>query len=70
MLLRLDDDVIHIDVDVSTNLWQHALLHAPLECRTGVLQTKRHGGVAVDPEGRDEGGLQVISWIHLDLMVA
>ena len=50
-------------------LRQQAFLHAALEGGAGVLQAERHGDVAVRPKGHDEGRLQGIGRVQLDLVV-
>ena len=37
-----DDDVVHVDLYVSSNLLYQAGLHHPLVCGTGVLESKGH----------------------------
>ena len=69
MLLGLHHDVVHIDVDVAAELRQQAFLHAALENGAGVLQTGRHGDAAIRPKGRDEGRLQGIGRVQLDLVM-
>ena len=44
-------------------------MHAALEGGVGVLQAERHGDVAIRPKGRDEGRLQGIGRVQLDLMI-
>ena len=70
MLLGLHHDVVHVDVDVAAELRQQAFLHAALESGAGVLQAERHGDVAIRPEGCEEGCLQGIGRVQLDLMIA
>ena len=70
MLLGLHHDVGHVDVDVAAKLREQEFLHAALEGGTGVLQAKRHGDVAIHPKGRDEGRLQGVGRVQLDLMIA
>ena len=70
MLLGLHHDVVHVHVDIAAELRQQAFLHAALEGGAGVLQAERHGDVAIRPKGRDEGRLQGVGWVQLDLVVA
>ena len=51
-------------------LRQQAFLHAALEGGAGVLQAERYGDVAIRPKGRDEGRLQDVGRVQLDLVVA
>ena len=55
-----DDDVIYIGLGITPNLPLEAFLDGLLVCSTYVLEAKRHGVVAVCPEGHDEGGLLLI----------
>ena len=41
-----------------------------MEDGAGVLQAERHGDVVVRPKGRDEGRLQGVGRVQLDLVVA
>ena len=70
MLLGLHHDVVHVYVDIAAELRQQAFLHAALEGGAGVLQAERHGDVAIRPKGRDEGRLQGVGRVQLDLVVA
>ena len=47
-----------------------ALLHAPLVGGTSVLQTERHGYVAVRTIRGDERGCELIGLFHRDLVIA
>ena len=40
-----------------------------MEGGVGVLQAERHGDVAVHPEGHDEGRLQGVGRVQLDLVL-
>ena len=56
-LLCLHHYIIHIDVGISAELLEEALLHATLKGGAGIPQAERHGQVAEGSERRDEGGL-------------
>ena len=69
-LLCLHHNVFYIDVGISAELFQEAFLHATLKIGTGISQAECHSQVAESSEWCDEGGLQAVGWIQLDLMVA
>jgi hypothetical protein len=50
----LDDNVVNIDLDIATNLFLQARLHAPLIGGSGVLEPEGHRHVAVYPVQGDE----------------
>lgn len=54
---------------IAYELLQQALLHTSLEGGADISQAKRHGDVAESAEWCDEGNLQAISRIQLDLVV-
>ena len=70
MLLRLHHNIVHIDVGVSAELLEEALLHATLKGGAGVSQAERHGQVAEGSKRHDEGGLQSVSQVQLDLVIS
>ena len=70
VLLGLHHDVVHVHVDVAAELRQQAFLHAALEGGASFLQAEQHGDVAICPKGHDEGRLQGIGRVQLDLVVA
>ena len=55
---------------VSAELLQETLLHATLERGADISQAERHGQVAEGFEWRDEGGLQAVCWVPLNLVVS
>ena len=67
---RLHQHIVYVDVGVSAELLEEALLHAMLKGGTGISQAKCHGQVTKSSEWGDEGGLQAISWVQLYLVVA
>ena len=54
---RLHHDIVYIDVGISAELLEEALLHATLKRGTGISQAECHDQVAEGSEQRDEGGL-------------
>ena len=56
-LFHLHHHIIHINVGVSAELLEEALLHATLEGGADIPQAERHGEVAEGSKRRDEGGL-------------
>ena len=70
MLLRLHHHIIHVNMVVSVELLEEALLHATLKRGAGIPQAERHRQVAEGFEWRDERGLQPISRVQLDLVVS
>ena len=69
-LLRLHHDIVYIDVGIFAELLEEAFLHATLKSGTGISQAECHSQVAESSEWCDEGGLQVVSWVQLDLVVS
>ena len=69
-VFRLHHHVIHVDVGVPTELLEEALLHATLKGGAGIPQAERHGEVAEGSKRRDEGGLQSVSRVQLDLVIS
>jgi len=69
MLLRLHHHIVHIDMSVSAELLEETLLHASLKCGSGVSQSEYHGQVTEGSEWRDEGSLQPVGWVQLDLVI-
>ena len=68
-LLRLHHNIVYIDMGVSAELLEEKLLHASLKRGANVSQAERHGQVAEGSEWRDEGGLQLVGRVQLDLMI-
>ena len=69
-LLRLHHNIIYIDVGISAELLEEALLHAMLKGGTGISQAKCHGRVVAGFEWCDESGLQAVCRVQLDLVVS
>ena len=69
-VFRLHHHVIHVDVGVSAELLDEALLHAMLKGGASIPQAERHGQVAEGTKRRDEGGLQSVSRVQLDLVIS
>jgi hypothetical protein len=70
LMLRLDDYIIDVDVDVATDLAGKAFLHAPLIGGSSVQEAEGHGGVAEATEWHDEGHLFFVFLCLLDPVVA
>ena len=68
-LLRLHHNIVYVDVGISAELLEESFLHATLKSGTGIPQAECHSQVTESFEGCDEGGLQAVSWVQLDLMV-
>ena len=69
-LLRLHHNIVYIDMGVSAELLEEALLHATLKRGAGIPQAEHHGQVAEGSKWCDEGSLQAVDWVQLDLMVS
>ena len=69
LVLRLDDDVVHVGLDVAAHLGAETLTHHPLEGCPGILEPERHANVAVATFRRDERRLLLVLHGHLDLVV-
>ena len=68
--LGLDDYVVNIDLDVSSDLLLKAVLHHALVSGTRVLEPEGHCCVAVDAKRRDECCFVFVFLLHPDLVVA
>lgn len=53
--VRLDDHVIHINLDISTYKMFENLIHEPLVCGPDILESKRHDLVIEIGISSDEG---------------
>ena len=69
-LLRLHHNIVYVDVGISAKLVEESFLHATLKSGTGISQAECHSQVAESSEWCDEGGLQAVGWVQLDLVVA
>ena len=65
-----DDNVIYIGLGVAPDLLMEASLNGFLVGAPCILEPKRHGVVAVCPEGHDEGGLLLIRLLQGNLVVS
>ena len=70
MLLRLQHHIVHVNVGVYAELLEEALLHATLKGGASLPRAERHGEVAEGTKQRDEGGLQSVSRVQLDLVIS
>ena len=68
-MIRLDDDIVDVDVSVATDLVGEALLHHALVRGTIVLETEGHCCVAVCTERCDEGRVFFVCLSHFDLAI-
>ena len=69
-LLRLHHNIVYIDVGISAELLEEALLHATLKSGTGISQAECHSQIAEGSKWRDEGGLQAVIRIQLYLVIS
>ena len=69
MLFRLHYHIIQVNVGVSAEFLEKALLHATLKGGVGIPQAERHGQVAEGSKGSDERRLLLVLNCHLDLMI-
>ena len=69
-LLGLDDDVVHLYLNIAADLLLQAVLHHTLVCSTRVLEPEGHRRVTVDTKGCDERCLLFVFLLHPDLVVA
>jgi hypothetical protein len=65
-----NDDTIDIHLDIVTELFLQASLHAPLIGGSYVLQAERHRHIAVDPVRGDECGLLFVFDLQPYLVVS
>jgi hypothetical protein len=65
----LDDRIMHVGFDVLVELPLEAGLDSSLVCGAGVLQTERHGRVAIRAKRGDERGLLLVFFLDRDLVV-
>ena len=70
MLLCLHHNIVYVDMGISAELLEEAFLHATLKSGTDISQAECHSQVAESSEWCDEGGLQAVSWVQLDLVVS
>jgi hypothetical protein len=67
---HFDDDIIDVDLDVATDLFLQACLHAPLIGGSGVLEPEGHCHVAVHPMWGDERCLVFVFDFQLYLVIS
>jgi hypothetical protein len=65
----LDDNVIHISLDILIELFLETLLYSSLTGSTGVLQPERHCRVAVSAKRGDKHGLLPVFFLDSNLVV-
>ena len=70
MLLWLHHNVVYVDVGISAELLEEAFLHATLKSGTGIPQAECHSQVTESSEWCNEGGLQAVCWVQLNLVVS
>ena len=63
------DDVIDVDLHDVPDELAEASVHAPLVGGSCVLESKRHGDIAVGAEWGDEGSCELVGLLHRDLMI-
>jgi hypothetical protein len=66
----LDDDIVNVDLNIATDLFLQACLHAPLIGGSGVLEPEGHCHVAVYPMWGDECCLVFVFDLQLYLVVS
>lgn len=62
--VRLNDHVIHIDLDILAYLMFEDLIHEPLVCSSRIFESKRHEPVTKVGVCNDEGGVVLIWGVH------
>ena len=70
LFFTLDEHVIHIYLYIPPNLLAEYLIYQSLVRGSRVLQTKSPDSVAIEPLVGDEGGLLLILFYHLYLVVS
>ena len=70
LLFGFHDSVVHVDLDVASDLLSEAVLHHALVCCTHVLEPRGHTCVAVDTVGCYEGCVVFVFFSHPYLVVA
>ena len=69
-LFHLHHHIIHVDVGIPAELLEETLLHTTLKCGAGIPQAERHSQVAEGSKRRDEGSLQSVCRVQLDLVIS
>ena len=70
LFFTLDKHVVYIYFHVPPNLPTEHLVYQSLVCGSHILQTERHDPIAMKPLAGDEGGLLLIVFCHLYLVVS
>ena len=66
----LHHNIIYVDVGISAELLGEAFLHETLKSGTGISQAECHSQVTESSKWGDEGGLQSVSQVQLDLLIS
>ena len=70
LFFTLNEHIVHIYFYVPPNLLAEHLVYQSLECGSCVLQIERHDSVAIEPLAGDEGGILLIFFCHLYLVIS
>ena len=70
LFFTLDEHVVHIYFHVPPNLLAEHLVYQSMVRGSRILQTKRHDPIAIKPLAGDEGGILLILFFHLNLVVS
>ena len=70
MLFRLHHHIVHINMGIPAEFLEEAFLHATLKGGTGIPQADCHSQVTESSEWCDEGGLQAVCWVQLNLVIS
>ena len=70
LFFTLDKHIVHIYFYIPPNLLAEHLVYQSLVHGSRVLRTERHDSVAIKPMAGDEGGLLLIFFCHLYLVVS
>jgi hypothetical protein len=62
-IFGLYNDVVHVDLQVTSDLVGEVVAHAPLVRSSDALQAERHGDVAEHGEEGNEGGGMLVGLI-------
>jgi hypothetical protein len=68
-LLRLDYDVVDVDLDRCTDVIAIHVVHASLVCGTNVPQSEGHGSIAIHAILGDQRSRELVGLFHPDLVV-
>jgi hypothetical protein len=67
---RLYNDIVNVDLHNVPDELVEASVYAPLVGGSHVLESKGQGDIAVGAEWGDEGGCELVSLLHHDLMIS